>query len=387
MALLTALALHPLLRTRVLVGHVDHGLRAESAAECEFVREQCRVLNIPVESTRLRIKPDAPGNLADRLRRARYEYLQSLVPADGFLLTAHHADDQAVTMLMRLLEGAGLPGLAGIPVRRGNIVRPLLSLSRRQLQSFLREQEVDWCEDTANEDESGFRNRVRRRIWSPMVSEQPAAPPLIADVARRLREDDDALQQWAQRLLQDARAGFQWVEVGLPDERVPPAVIRRLLQLVMDLKWPSRPISYTLWAEVASNLPTGRRLNLPGRVTVHNKKNVLIFEHERPPSAYRIEVAGPGDYRLPTGTLVVHGTTFPLVVRSWRPGDRSPTGQRLPDWLARHGIPGHRRTGWPVMTTAAADAPIIAVATPASESPPVQADYVFEDVLSKPFQG
>ena len=392
-ALLAALAQHPDLQSTVSVGHVDHGLRPESQREEAFVHQLCRSWSLPFHSTRLTLEPGAPGNLADRLRTARYDYLLALVPPGGFLLTAHHADDQAVTLLMRLIEGAALPGLAGIPLRRQNIVRPLLDIPRRELRSFLRAQGIGWCEDSSNEKQNSYRNRVRTNIWSRCVEEAPLAPIHLSAVAQRLREDNDAVQAWANQLLASARGGVHWVEVELPTAAVPPAVLRRILQTVLTRKWHTRPLSSVQWAELQSQLYSGRRLNLPGRVTVHNKKNVLVFEHESEPETYRFEAARPGDYTVPTGRLRLGAAEFPVIVRSWRAGDRMTTGEKVPHWLARHGVPRYRRTGWPVITQpgdercAAQGDGIIAIAVPSTSPMSAQAQHVFEDGLVERFQG
>ncbi len=358
-ALLHCIAQVETLQKRTVVGHVDHGLRPESAEEASFVAELCLSLKIPFHTTRLNIDMAAAGNLSARLRDARYAFLLGLVAPNGFLLTAHHADDQAVTMLMRLVEGASLPGLAGMRQRRENIVRPLLEVPRRDLITYLREHNITYCQDPSNLDETKFRNQVREQMWNPLLTDDPFAGTRLALAANRLREDDDALQQWAERFLTQARGAANWVEIplgsgGIAENGVPPAVLRRVLNSVLSVRWNCGPLSGEQWPMIERDVRTGVRTNLPGRITVQMTANTLVFLSQQPVLEYQLDIREPGDYVLPVGVLHVGNGKAPFQVRNLQPGDqfyrsssKEPTG--VQDWLKKLGVPRHKRAGWPVV--------------------------------------
>jgi tRNA(Ile)-lysidine synthase len=350
MALLDVLTRHAGWRKNLQVGHVDHGLRAESAAEAAFVAEQCRARGVPYAATRLSVTGEGE-NLAARLRHARYEFLRSLVAPGGYLLTAHHADDQAVTMLMRFIEGAALPGLRGMRTQRDDIIRPFLGVERRALLAWLEANRVPYCSDPSNEDTAKFRNRVRKHIWPLVLHERPGAAETLARSAQRLQEDDDALNEWANRLAESVAFGEGWVEIGAEGAAAPPAVLRRLLAIILQNQWDTPPLNGEQWQDVLAALRQGRRANLPGRVTLerHPPGLLLLGEHVGAPFP-ALDISAAGDYLLPVGRLSVTAVTRQTTVRPLQAGDRFPDGKRVVDKLGARGLPWHRRAGYPVVT-------------------------------------
>nr|WP_325053184.1 tRNA lysidine(34) synthetase TilS [Erythrobacter insulae] len=152
---------------RIAAATVDHALRAESAAEAEFVAEICRRLG--VDHAILKVKVE-PGNVQAEARTARYLALGQWHDdaRAAVLMTAHHADDQAETILMRLNRGSGVPGLAAIrstaeiPGWGGTLARPLLRWSKRELESVVSSAQIEPVRDPSNSDEQFDRARVRR---------------------------------------------------------------------------------------------------------------------------------------------------------------------------------------------------------------------------------
>ncbi|RDS78592.1 tRNA lysidine(34) synthetase TilS [Alteriqipengyuania lutimaris] len=161
---------HAALPGRVVAATIDHALRAESAQEAAFVSDLCASLGIPHQTRRIEV---ADGNLQDRARDARYRALQEAffeLGADT-LATAHHADDQAETVLMRLNRGSGVSGLAGIRAHRVDVnfdllsemlvVRPLLEWRKEELAQIVDEAGIEPVRDSSNEDERFDRVRMR----------------------------------------------------------------------------------------------------------------------------------------------------------------------------------------------------------------------------------
>jgi tRNA(Ile)-lysidine synthase len=165
--ILVTLALSLGVTLRVL--HVDHGLRAESAWDADFVRRVGTRLGVPVEVTRVTVDG---GSVEAAARAARHAALEAAADRAGAARIAlgHTEDDQAETVLMRVLEGSGVRGLAGIPAVRGRIIRPLINARRTDVVAHLEEVGLPWLEDPSNRDLRFLRNRVRHQIL-PVVAD------------------------------------------------------------------------------------------------------------------------------------------------------------------------------------------------------------------------
>ena len=152
--------------------HFDHGLRGEQGAqEGELVGQRCKALEVPFRSgsagTSL-LEAARRGSLQKAARVARYAFLRDCAVDMGCnrIATGHHSDDQAETVLMRLIKGSGLVGLAGIQPSSdsGRLIRPLLAASRAELEEFARENQITWAEDPTNVTEKYLRNRLRHKL-------------------------------------------------------------------------------------------------------------------------------------------------------------------------------------------------------------------------------
>ncbi len=180
--------------------HVNHTLRGEeSDADQAFVESLCHPLNLPLHTFRVDTEARTRTHresLEEAARSLRYECFGKLL-AEGaatHILTAHTLDDQAETVLMKLLRGAWLEGLAGIsPVLKlpaGEILRPLLATRRDDLRSFLTERNQSWREDASNADERFTRNRLRHTVLPVLRQENPAIDRTLANLAELAREEE-----------------------------------------------------------------------------------------------------------------------------------------------------------------------------------------------------
>jgi tRNA(Ile)-lysidine synthase len=191
------LDLAPTLRLRLHVLHVDHGLRPDSARDADFVRALGARLGVPVDVVGVRI---GAGSVEAAARAARHAALEAAAERVGAARIAlgHTADDQAETLLMRVLEGTGVRGLAGIPPVRGRLIRPLLESRHRDAVAALAAAGVSWLEDPSNRDPRFFRNRVRHALL-PRLAEETGGDLVarLARLARGAREAVDALDRLA----------------------------------------------------------------------------------------------------------------------------------------------------------------------------------------------
>jgi tRNA(Ile)-lysidine synthase len=258
LALLHALAQLPAARERGLRAlHVDHGLHQDSArwaARCEALATG---LGLSLVVRTVKVDRDGGQGLEAAARRARYLALAEAMQHGERLLTAHHQDDQAETLLLRLLHGAGGEGLAGMRALRrfgpGWLWRPLLDTPRAMLRSYAQTHRLDWIEDPANADPRHARSWLRTTVMPQLAARWPGAGERIARAAARLREEDEVLDRLARESLAAARTLEPCalrIEALLPQA---PALRRRCLGLWLDelaLPRPPAPVWDALGPEL-----------------------------------------------------------------------------------------------------------------------------------------
>lgn len=169
---------------RVHALHVDHGLQPDSAEWERHCAAVCAALAIPFRSERIVVQGIAERGLEDAARHARYAALARLLPPGAVLLTAHHRDDQAETVLLQLMRGAGVAGLAAMPAlaefAEGRLARPLLGFAREALADYAAQHQLRWIEDASNRDENLVRNFVRHRVLPVLAERWPQAAARMA---------------------------------------------------------------------------------------------------------------------------------------------------------------------------------------------------------------
>jgi tRNA(Ile)-lysidine synthase len=185
-AMLSVLArLAPKLGYRLRAHGVDHGLRSEASAELDKAEALASQLGVPFSRTRLALARG--GNLQARAREARYAALREVAaPEQALIATAHHADDRAETVLLRLLRGAGPRGLAVLAPRAQDVIRPLVRAAKRDVLLHLQRHCLDFAEDPSNKDAAFLRVRVRREAL-------PLLEQLSPQIVQHLNALADAL--------------------------------------------------------------------------------------------------------------------------------------------------------------------------------------------------
>jgi len=200
--------------------HVHHNLRGEEAdADQAFVADLCRRLEIPLHLRQVDVPAHAAATgetIEESARTLRYQVFRELLStgiADS-ILTAHTLDDQAETVLMKLLRGAWTEGLSGIhpiyilppgapnaPPTIGKVLRPLLAISRAQIEAFLRSRHQNWRTDSSNADPAYTRNRLRHTILPLLREENPSLDQTLGNLAELAREEEARWQTELTRLL------------------------------------------------------------------------------------------------------------------------------------------------------------------------------------------
>lgn len=182
--------------------HFDHAMRAGSEEDLLWVRGLCRAWDVPLRTGVAETPPRGEAAARD----ARYAFLQQVAAQLGaeLIATAHHADDQAETVLFRVLRGTGLHGLAGIPARRGSIVRPLLPFRRAELAEYARVVGLHHREDPTNVRLTYARNRIRHVLLPALERVHPGVAALLASVASDAAEVNVRVRRVVDRAFEDA---------------------------------------------------------------------------------------------------------------------------------------------------------------------------------------
>jgi len=187
-------------RRRIIAIHVNHGLHPDADQWQRHCASIGAALGVPVHARRVEVDPERGDGPEAAARAARYEVLRTFVEAGDCLLSAHHRDDQAETLLLNLLRGSGAAGLAGIAPSmgfgRGRLLRPLLEVGRGALRDYAVAHDLAWIEDPTNADTRFDRNYLRNEVLPLLTARWPAAATRIANSARLLGESsrlDEAL--------------------------------------------------------------------------------------------------------------------------------------------------------------------------------------------------
>lgn len=359
-ALLDILAGLSGLKLRLVAAHLNHCLRGTESDQDEvFARTLAERYALPFESRRIDVHELARKqglNLEDAGRRARIDFLdevRSRWQATAIAL-AHHADDQAETVLMRLLRGSGATGLAGMPCRnKRGYIRPLLDITRTEIIAYLSARGLNHREDASNLDTTFLRNRIRHELLPALETYNPAIRACLATTAGLLAEENALLEQ----LSADAAASAcvfneDLVSCNIGILRKQPQALRRrifrqaLTQLTGSLDHFSHSHIEAIEQLIAAPRPNAT-LNLPQGVAAVREYDLLTLQRASASATAvlsEIIIEGPGHHALSDGSHLtleacpalkghlsfpndtayfdLDKVPFPWHVRAYRPGDR-----------------------------------------------------------------
>lgn len=371
---------------------IDHGIRprAELEEEAAFAAETARALGAELhirraEPGRLEAEAARRGGVEAAARAFRYAALRGLKADLGlrWILTAHHAEDNAETILMRLFNASGSGGLRGMAPVSGDLGRPFLRLTKGDLIAYLDARSLGYRDDSTNVSGLYLRNRIRSRLTPVLAELFPSFLGALDSLAKKAAADDEALVSWAKSLVRDgAVSASQYLAApqavrlrvifllgdgalaGRPEgepleTRIPWRFAQDLDRklLAMDAAGTTAALRLGSWSGIEFSLADGAIRAAPdaaGRAAVG----------QAPAGGYALALRGPGEYRIGThGSCTVYwreggagpregSFRWPLVIRSRRPGDRLATalGSKSPDELvSEQGLPASARDRVPVL--------------------------------------
>lgn len=261
---------------QVEAAHFDHRLRPESGEDAAFVRDFCKANAIPFHQgagdVRAFGQQESLG-IEEAGRVLRYRFLEETAEKIGAkrIATAHNADDNVETLLMNLMRGAGLRGLAGIPPRRGIVVRPMLAVSRGEIDAYVAECRLPFVEDSSNKDLAYTRNRLRHQVLPLLKEINPGLCDNVFAATRLLRADAGCLDAMAYSFLEKNRGEIYWS--GL--KRLPIAVQSRVVRQAAGDLGPRLSQKHT---EQILSLPRQGQTDLPGGVVARREYDRLLFQ-------------------------------------------------------------------------------------------------------------
>lgn len=380
------------LRLKIVVAHLNHGLRgAESDGDADFVAGLALRHGLPLESAAADVREIGRLrglSLEDAGRRARYEWFDEM--AEKYrarrIALGHHADDQAETFLLRLFRGAGTTGLCGMrPLTADRYVRPLLGLSRAEILAYLQESGLTWRDDSSNADTGFLRNRIRHECIPYLAAYNPAITERLNAAAEILAADEAVLEEVTTtvfaRLATVGTSGVS-LDLALVSAELPGIRYRLYRRAILTLKGDLARITGSHLKQI-DGLACSSRVNgflsLPGGVTVRRSYQTLTFSIQgmgAQEDSWELVITGPGRYPLPGGgELTVRltpppetwldipawrayfdpgGTPFPWTLRTFLPGDRfRPFGMRgtrkVKDYFIDNKVPATVRRRVPLL--------------------------------------
>lgn len=360
------LALRDDLGITVRAAHYNHHLRgAESDRDEAFCRGLCAELGVELFCGGGDVAAEAARtgkSIELAARELRYAFLLSL---GGKAATAHTADDNAETVLLNLTRGTALRGLGGIPPQRDSVVRPVLCLTRFEIEAYLAEQGLSHITDSTNLEDFCFRNRVRHHVIPALAAENPALPGKLLSMTEALRADETYLQAQADALLASARrdGGFEAAALAAAPAPIRSRALRRLLEKagVHSLSAAHLAAADGL---LSSDSPSAS-VSLPGLV-LRRQYGLLALQTEEWPPFEPFFLPMPGRHPLSGGRILScagpipyanqHGLCLVLtdapMVRPRKSGDRLhlPGGTKaLKALMIDRKIPAVHRRGIPVL--------------------------------------
>ncbi|BAU26180.1 tRNA(Ile)-lysidine synthase [Aneurinibacillus soli] len=295
--------------------HLNHCFRGkESEADSRYVQSVCAKLSVPCVAEAIdvpRVMAETGAGTQEAARQVRYHFLHRVAKETGsrIIATAHHADDQMETVLMRLVRGTGIEGLAGIPVQREeeglSIIRPMLTVTREEIEAYCAAHDLQPRHDQSNDSDKYLRNRIRRH-WMPLMKqENPHLADAITQLTALARDENDLMDQITRDTLAEiihtknpntiviVQNGFVLHHVALQ---------RRMIKLILSylLKSDIGNIRYfhieNIRQIIADTYPSGR-LDLPGGIQVRREYQRVVFSSiyndvSIPPYIYTLEVPG-----------------------------------------------------------------------------------------------
>lgn len=320
--------------------HVHHGIRgAEADRDEAFAASYCKELNVPCTVFRRDVPAlakEAGEGLEECARRVRYACFESLAAErDDCIATAHNADDNAETVLLNLTRGMGPHGAAGIPARRGRLRRPLLRVSRAEVELLCKVYNLAFVTDSTNASAIYTRNRLRHNVLPELKAVNPQLTEAVARFTESMALQNAYLRGQAEELLERAKCPYGYMLPALRGAHR--AVLRAALEIMLS---PLGRLSYEHIAQAESCVLYGGAWTLPGGAQLTAKQDTLTVTLHAP-EAFCVPAAGER-------TLLPNGKTLIILKKFIKNGKKNRNVHNL---LFKNLLDCDKITGVPVIRT------------------------------------
>ena len=374
----------------LVIAHYEHGLRpGEDVHETDLVRRYADSRGLPFETEKAFGLSPVSSSLEEKARELRYDFLERTRQKFKAhkIAMGHNLNDQAETVLMRLLRGSGMTGLSGIPpVRDNTIIRPLIEIGREDIIAYLEYRNLEYATDSSNNDNRFLRNKMRLELLPELLKYQPGLVEILGRLSDNLRDENSFFEsqtdRWVDENIKQDESGAHYIDIPLLNE-LPSAFVRRIIRNIV------KRYNKTLYAidsdhveaiiDLTANEKPNIPIDLPGDLVVRKEYSRLIFTSQKTaPDGFFYEIREKGEYYIHeinrtltieefTGeqqTLITSDadTAFldndllpcPLIIRNSRPGDRFvPLGmtgkKKIKDFFIDQKIPPAIRKQTPIL--------------------------------------
>lgn len=375
----------------LVIAHYNHGLRiGEDDLETHLVKKIAKSLGLPFETEKASGLDMHSSSLEDKARNLRYDFFERIrikYKAHKIAL-GHNLNDQAETVIMRLLRGSGMSGLSGIPpVRDNTIIRPLIEVKREDILGYLEQRDLEYATDSSNLDKRFLRNKIRLELLPEMIKYQPGFIEILGQLSENLRDEDSFLEMQADewvghRLVQD-ESGDSLINISSFKD-IPNAFLKRVIRNII------KKFNKNLYGiesghihdviNLIENTRPNISIDLPKGLRAKKEYNKLIFTTKNTfPEFWSYLIKDEGRlYINEIGrTIIIEGSnnkpenkghtddmnsvqldkdslSFPLTLRNFKPGDRFiPLGmtghKKVKDFFIDLKIPPVRRKQIPIL--------------------------------------
>jgi tRNA(Ile)-lysidine synthase len=379
------------LQIKLVVAHFNHGLRkAEDGFETQLVKDLARSMDVPFYMGTATLLHEKTGSMEERAREERYGFLEKTRKAvqGQKLATAHHLNDQAETILMRLLRGSGPFGLTGIPITRGDtIIRPFMEIKQNEIMDYVRIRKLPYVTDSSNKDTAFQRNRIRLDLIPKLLQYQPRLIEHLGRLSHILYEDNQYLDflatQWVRDQSRHDPNGHIVIPISSFTLLPAPIQARVIRELIRQTTGRIRGINYHHIVSIGDLIKHEKPqavLDLPKGLVVQRIYHTVLFSIGKmdKASSFDCMMEGPGSYYIdpikrsitveeingplghrpdaPKQTAFLDAGTiqYPLQVRNTRPGDRFvPLGmngrKKIKDFFIDRKVPRNIRKTTPLL--------------------------------------
>ncbi len=374
-------------RLKLIVAHLNHGLRdRESDRDEKFVEETALKFGLKYIGERCdteSFKNQENLSTEDAARRLRYRFFDNSLKITGAdkIATAHNLEDQAETVLMRMLRGSGSSGLSGIPPVNGNIVRPLISISSSEIKKYLKSQKIKWIEDSSNSSKIFLRNKIRHELIPELSKYNPKIVEVLSRTSNLLRLESDFLNHHTQKAFKSVFVKKHFGYIAKIDKyshlhkAIRLSVLRMCIEKIKGDLISISTVQILNLDDQINSVKASSEVLLPGKLLFSKGYKVFsISGNELNKSGFNHEVKEYGKYSYRngfkllleqssdqsmwldenTGHFSLKKVSFPLNIRNVKPGDKfKPLGskgfKKIKDFFIDEKVPRFLRKTVPIV--------------------------------------